>query len=530
MDEEQEIDEVTERSEKDKRALHILLDRQKDKSNHVLAVKSFMGITHSFVTSVSLRWIAAHVRFARDLPNLKNKRDDVTRKIEIDEDTHDLIVQREPDWRRQYDLTQYLARSKKHKFPPILVAAWKKWVFDLKSDQWVRGRAYENSLTEHPLNTDGSYIDLDCTETEFYALDGQHRLMAIMGLRDLLSDEKLFKLNKFKKQLNSYITLNDLALRIGANPSVFKSEIQGVMDETMGIEIIPAVQKDETEDEARKRLRNIFVHVNRHAKKTTKGEVALLDEDDGFAVTARIVSVEHKLLKGRVDNEHGQLAETSRFYTTLETLVSISELWLSSVVPAWLPKGQGDVDLKEEDLELAKKNLTEYFDLLCELPSHNDIIQDKALSCAVFRKSNKDEDEDEDKENIFFRPIAQLALADAMSSLRDRDVDDEEVIPRAMKLLVLKEQKGEFRLKTRDSIWYGVLCDVVDEQMRRTEKYKKLCARLLLHLLGKGTDKAKRMELEEDFREARKVDDGRYINIDGNIVKSAEDVKFPDPW
>ncbi len=590
MDEVPDLKDTLDRLEQDKNYLRFLLDNQQQKSNHVLAVKSFMGITRSFVTSVSLQWIAEHVRFAKDLPNLRDKRDKDTGKIEIDQDTHDLILQREPDWRRQFDLTQYLARSKNHQFPPILVAAWKKWIFDINSDQWIHGRAKENSLTELPLNSDGSYVDLDFTETQFYALDGQHRLMAIIGLIDLLRDDKLFALNKNKKQLNKCVTLDDLAQRIGVDPSVFKSEIQGLMNETMGIEIISAVQEGETEHEARMRLRSIFVHVNRHAKKTTKGENALLDEDDGFAVTARTLSVEHKLLKGRVDYEHGQLAETSGFFTTLETLVSISELWLSSVVSAWLPKGQGDVDLKEKDLEIAKKNLTEYFDLLCDLPSHNEIIQNKDLSCAVFRP--KKEDKNKNKENIFFRPLAQLALADAMSSLRKRCDGDKEAMQNVMKLLVQKEKEGHFRLRARKSIWFGVLCDVSEMQMRRKDNYKKLCSKLLLHLLGNDIDKAAREKLEEvleakkefvkglesrkdiekdskakkelekdyikakkelekdleaknkleedyiearnkleeDFREVRKVDEKAYINIDGKIVNIAEDVKLPNPW
>ena len=512
-----------------------LLDEQKAKSNHEFAIAVRMGKTVSFVTSVSLEWIEAKVDFAKDLPIWERHKDDDGR-IRIEAETLDELRQREPDWRRQLPMTRYLALREYHKFPPILVVAWKKWVNMPEDDKWVDGRAMENSITEIALDTKGTFIDLDCEETNFYALDGQHRLMAICGLKELLRGRLEAKNQYGKISSGKGITKEEMVEELDNNfPATAndqpEAQLQSLMNERMGIEIIPAVLKDETYKAALKRLRNIFVHVNKTAKALTKGELALLDEDNGFAIVARQVMVTHKLLAhDRVRTVKGQLGDSAFHYTTLETLVEIARMYLGGVDPLykkWNIREKGDFPFRpdESELEKGKGKLMGYFDLLSKLPSHRNLTQDEKKSSADYRS------EGTEKENILFRPIAQMALADAMATMeKDRGLQPGDVIKR----LSRGEKEGKLKLRDRESIWFGVLCDVNDKKVRRTENYRKLCTNLLLHVLGGGTPEDIREDLEEEFRKARKVFDGestemKCVGLNGKSI-NADDLGLPEPW
>ena len=512
-----------------------LLDEQKAKSNHEFAIAVRMGKTVSFVTSVSLEWIANRVKFAIDLPIWERHKADDGR-IQIKADTLDELRQREPDWRRQLPMTRYLALREYHKFPPILVVAWKKWVNMSESDRWVDGRAMENSITEAALDTKGTFIDLDCEETNFYALDGQHRLMAILGLQNLLQSRRL----EAKKQNGHVssgkgITIEEMAEELGKNYPVTTNDhpearLQSLMHERMGIEIIPAVLKDETPKTALRRLRSIFVHVNKTAKALTKGELALLDEDNGFAIVARQVMVTHKLLAhDRVRTVKGQLGDSAFHYTTLETLVEIARMYLGGVDPLykkWNIREKGDFPFRpdESELEKGKGKLMGYFDLLSLLPSHENLIQHQEKSSADYRSETEEE-------NILFRPIAQIALADAMAIMeKDRGLRPDDVIKRLAK----GEKEGKLKLRDEKSIWFGVLCNVDDKKTRRHESYRKLCTNLLLHVLGGGTHEDIREDLKKQFRSARKVfseesTEMKCVGLDGKRI-NADDLKLPQPW
>ena len=75
------------------------------------------------------------------------------------------------------------------------------------------------------------------------------------------------------------------------------SEFNKIFEETIPVEYIPAVLKGETQVEAKKRIRSIFVSINKHAKPPTQGEVAVLDDDNGFAVVARQASKESRIFE-----------------------------------------------------------------------------------------------------------------------------------------------------------------------------------------------------------------------------------------
>ena len=517
------------------RAFMYLLDKQRTKEGHQFALSQEMGSTRSYVTSVSLNWLAANVNLAQNLP-VWDRYKDKDGKVKIDAESIDELRQRTPDWSRQYSMSRYLATRKHHKFAPMLVVAWQEWANDQTTDQWQDNRAIQNSITEIPLDTHGAYVDLDCEKTEFFALDGQHRLIAVWGLRDLLENKPLVPKKKDGSEKSGGIKTTkegvfEELLEIDPNiqPEVW---LRKLMSERIGIEIIPAVQKDETYNSALQRLRTIFVHVNKTPKKLTKGELAMLDEDDGFSIVARRVMVKHKMLKerDRVETKRGQLRDTDPHYTTLETLSQIAKSYLTKNphFKRWEIKEKGDSPVRpdEDELDQGVEKVLSYFDMLTKLPSHQDLIQNHNQSCEDYRVGKEGK-----LENIIFRPITQLALASAIGQFEnheEHDYDlDKEIIPK----LIKAEKDGKLILKERQSIWFGVLCDVTDKNIRKQEKYKTLCYKLLLHLLGGGTNHDERQRLEEEYRDARKVDDEglKSYGRDGEPVPS-ENLTLPEPW
>ena len=518
------LDDVVKTEQRDRQALGILLDRQNRKKNHIFALKAKMGDTSSYVSVVTLEWVALKVRYAKDLPIFKGKLDREN-KVPIDEETVSEIRQREPDWRRQIQMTLYLVKRSHHKFPPILVVAHQNWVDNPNADEWAEDdRATRNSINERALDTEGDYFDLGTGETTlFYALDGQHRLMAIQGLHTLLTEGKLYTRTIHGKRGSRVETTDELVK--GDN-----HQLQSLMAEKIGIEIIPAVLKGETVEEALRRLRSIFVHVNQNAKRLEKGELILLDEDYGFSIVARRVAVKHKMLKvnDRVKMKGGQLSDKEHYYTTIETIAKIAEEYLGQLDYAkWKTLYEGmAIRPADEELDSATDKLCAYFDALSQLPSHQAILQGAGGEEIIRWKKGED--------NILFRPLAQMALARAMGTL---EKERECAVNQVAAVLAKQEKAGQLKLNDPKTPWFGVLMDPIEKVMRRKETYKDLCANLLIHLLGGGTPAEKeRAELKRKFSESRVVSDvggdlenRRAMNLKGKPV-SLDKMDLPTPW
>ena len=525
------ITDFMKREEQNRQALSMLLEQQRDKARHHLAFQTRMGVTTSYITSVSLDWIFQYVHFAGDLPIFKGRVDEKSKKVLIDENTVDEIQQRQPDWRRQLPMTFYLATRKNHKFPPLLVVGYQNWVFDKNAEEWgIDSRAMRNSLTVTPMEPRGVYCDLDDTSTNFYALDGQHRLMAILGLKELLTKGQLFALDSNgRPKRKPIVTRDDVIQYIHKESSEDEGEIHSrletLMFERIGIEIIPAVTTGESYREALFRLRRIFVDVNENAKKLTRGEIAQLDESNGFRVTARRLMVSHLLLKGRVDQKATQLSESSENYTTLQSLVEITKNYLKprAEFAKWDTPMFGDRSLgymrpDETELGIGASALDSYFEALMTLPSHIRFGQGK--------KAQEIRDED-GEDNILFRPMVQSALAEAVAILeRDEAMPLESI----MRELARQEDLDQLKLRDPSAPWFGVLCDPVDKRMRRQGRYRDLCVRLFCYLLGGGiADDEERARLRGDFAGARRVGDDESVNMEGERV-SVDDVLLPNPW
>lgn len=536
------IMDVTRAQQKEQQVLSLLLEKQCSLASHHIVTHVRMGDISSFLTSVPLAWVAQKVGFAADLPIFKEEKDG-SKRVPIRQDTVDKIQQRQPDWRRQRQMTAYMAGRRHHKFPPLLLVGYQGWIYNDRHDNWAPDqRATQDSLTLRALEPSGSYWDLDDSETEFYALDGQHRLMAILGLQDLIKTGHLHALDEKrapKKQggLSRDEIIDYTHSLTGESRASVHERLQHAMDERIGVEIVPAVCDGETYGDALRRLRQMFVDVNENAKTLTQSELVQLDETNGFRVVARNLLVNHDLFRGtgttendetpKVDTTRTTLPESSNSYTTLNTLVDIAKNYLTEnkTLPdndrflSWGNFGAKGIFVRPDDgiLELSTTAMTKYFDHLARLPSHIAFIQGKPAS-EIRAKDGGD--------NILFRPIVQTALAEAIGKLATDGVSLNNVVDE----LVRQESRGQLKLRERKSPWFGVLCDPATGTMRRKKKNERLCSRLFQYLLGGGIeDDIERERLRIDFADERKTDEGSAIDLDGKTV-SLDSIRLPHPW
>ena len=527
--------EYMQQEERQRRALRGLLDWHQEKKNHQIALPGRMGSSKSYLISVSLRWIAANVHFARDLPIFKEHLREGSHEISINDTTIINLQQREPDYRRQLPMAIYLASREHHKFPSLFLVAYQNWAYDRESDKWgPDGCALESSLNVKSLDSRSALVDLDTTNTSYFALDGQHRLMAIKGLQELL-DGRLNAKNKDGSPLSGQSVSRD-EVEIQNIASAPWSErgmrsLHDVLNEVMGVEILPAVQINDTYEKAVSRLRNIFVDVNENAKSLEKGEISLLDENDGFRIVARTLMVRHPIFRKdqelRVDTKRDRLANTSEDYTTLTTIVRIAMEYLGYDFEHWKTPifGVKDAGLRrpeDDEIENGLKKLADYFKALETLPSHAKMMGGTPVS--ALRKQDGED-------NILFRPIAQVALAKALAHLQAKEGAN---LHDLISMIAKHEKNGHLKLTSKKAPWFGILCDPISERLRRQIRFEDICSRMIIHLLGgELADSQDRETLREDFFDAREgstdSDERVAYDMSGALVEYSR-FSLPRPW
>jgi DGQHR domain-containing protein len=500
----------------DKQVLALLLDKFLKNKEQILVQKTQMGGIEAYIGSVTLEWFALRVHFASALPLLQQKYNPQTNNVEIDGESIDEIQQRPLDWSRQIPLAQYLAARKNHKFPPVLVVISQPWVDNPKAPEWdSEGRATKSTTNFIPLDMEGKVglLNLAQKEVTIYTLDGQHRLMGVQGLMELLKTGKLQRYKKDKSPEEAFITTTDLIEQYQLHPA----ELQSLPQEKIGIEFICAVAAGETRIEARRRVRSIFVHVNLMASPLTKGQLAQLNEDDGFSIVARKIATAHPLLeqrperKPRVNWNSATVAAKSTVLTTLQALKDMSERYLGHKFPHWKPKEKGLIPVRpeEEELEEGIHDFHQLFDYLATLPSYRilDYEDTPALRRFSFEK-------DGGEGNILFRPVGQVALAQALGILIFRkEFDKEEIFT---KLCQFDRQGGFSGMEYPKSIWYGVLYDPNKKRVQIAGR--DLTARLLIYILGGVQDNIERAGLRQDLAQARTIEN-KTIDFNGKFVE-----------
>ena len=492
--------------------------RQTDE-NRLFVQTTQMGGTAAYLSSVTLEWLDLRVGFASELPLFQPHLDRLTQNVERSANTLESIVQRPLDWSRQAPLAQYLATRTAHKFPPLLVVLSPAWVDEPDAPQWNwEGRATQSAAEFLPLD-DGDRIGwLEVApDVQIYALDGQHRLMGVQGLMQLLRSGELQPYNKLKKTVGKPIALEDIVEKYGIDAE----SLQRLAQETIGVEFIPAVLPGETREEARRRVRSIFVHVNLMAVPLSKGQLALLDEDDGFSIVTRQVAATHPLLREeegrnpRVNWDSATVAAKSTVLTTLQALKEIATRYLEPQYPHW--KGDRRKGLiprrpEDEELEAGVTAFSELLDAFASLPSYQELEREETPALRRFGF-----EEEEGRGNLLFRPVGQISVAQALGSLVSSSGFSLEAI--FEKLRRYDKAGGFDGMEYPESLWYGVLYDPNKRRVRVAGR--DLAASLLAYLLGGIEDRMERAQLRKSLAQARTFEN-KAISFQGRFVQPKE--------
>lgn len=483
--------------------------------NEILVQRTNMGGSEAYIGSVSLQWLADRVKYASEMNLLSDRYKSNEKKIEIDSETIEVIQQRPLDWSRQASLVQYLADRTTHKFPPVLVTIDRPWVDNIHADEWGRGgKANESAAVFTPLDGKGDFGLLDIgAAVRIYALDGQHRLMGVQGLMELLKVGELPRYNKEHNPIGNKITLAELGTS--------ETYLESLPQETIGIEFISAVVKGETQLEAKRRIRSIFVHVNLMAIALSKGQLAQLDENDGFAIVARNIAVNHPLLKDtpgckpRVNWDSATVATKTTVLTTLQALQDMAAKYLQYRFPHWKPKAQkGLVPLRPDnaELELGITAFNQLFDRLSQFTSYERI---QAELTPQLRRFSFEPGGGEG--HILFRPVGQIAFAQGVGmAVFKKQMAETEVF---RKLDRYDADGGFSQINLPSSLWYGILYD--PNKKRILVSGRDLAAKLIVYLLGGVDNDFDRAELRRQVAEARTI--GEYaMSFDGKLVTQPE--------
>lgn len=525
---------VLEQEKTNAKVLEMLLDQKLARSDTLFAQVTEMAGTKSCIVRLTLQQTADLLRFAKDLGLFRTMFDKETGELIVDHNTIDEIQQRPLDYTRQLPLTIYLAGRKYHKFPPILAVMTADWVDrpDDFPDRWEVGfdgqmRAKDDSIVFSPLDSNGT-VGLLMLIGYLYALDGQHRLLGIKGLTDLVRERRLIPKTKsgVPTKKENVLTIEELV----ANYNVNEARLNALLNETIAIEIIPAVKKGETREEARRRVKSVFTHVNKTAVRLTPGQIAQLEEDDGFALVAKYTAVHHDLLKDggtrkdnpRVNWNTSTISNTSTVLTTLQTLTVMAEGYLIHEYAHWKSPVKDLIPVRPDDDEL-QDGEDSFGDLLTALSSLDSMQElDRGTTTRDYRLLKKEGGQ----AHLLFRPVGQIALASACGVLV---FDQKMKIETIFNMLRDYEKAGGFAIDDPKFPWWGVVYDPIGQKIARGGELG--AEKILTWLLGGTTDDTKKEELRQLLIERRTVsdggsNDGKVVNFDGSYVDAA-DFKLP---
>jgi DGQHR domain-containing protein len=359
-----------------------------------------------------------------------------------------------------------------------------------------------------------------------YAVDGQHRLLGIMAVNDLLKEGFLTIRNKDRKETGME-QKGELLARYGLT----LAELEKFRTEMVGIEFIAAVMEGETYEEARRRIRSIFVHVNKTAKPLSAGEIAILDEDDGFAIVARQVALDYPLFKkdrpgDRVNWKSNALPAGGLWLTTVSTLREMTKDYLQGRMPfrKWLPSRKDEIPVRPGDDELmpGEDEMTELWDYIGTLPVFEDI------------KSGGEIDEWREfhdkggRGHLLMRPVGQQALALAVGRLHQSEAGPNLPLETIFAKLRRFDKDGGFEQDRPSSAWFGITYEPTRGRM--VTGSENLGALMLEYLIN-GLDEDGRKDLLEAYRLRRwtAAEDGQEfgLNFDGKQVTDREAIQLP---
>lgn len=531
-----EINEIEKADTNKRNILRRLISDAMTKRGAFLAIRSEMGeISPSensqkipyFSARHTLDWVGQNINMGSEMPFMQSQIDEQG-KLTITATNAEEIRQRAPDYTRQVELTAYLAHDKRRKFGTILGVISPSWIDDPKSENWDKdGYAKVDAINYECLDDNGHLCIINYNNVRVYALDGQHRVMGIRGLQDLAYKGQL-EVKKKEGTPTGTIYKKDMFLK---EFNIEFGELEKILDESLCVEYIPAVLKGETREDATRRVRSVFVAINKYARKTDKGESILLDESDGYAIIARRAGVTHPLFQreeggDRINWKNTSLPKRTKWYTTLQHLREMAYEFLSQDEDRairWKPKFKNQIPIRpsEEDLESALEEFICLLDEIEQLPTFINLESgDNLNQTRMFPHEIEG-----GKGNLLIRPIGQTIVARAAARLMASGWGDLKLIFEKIKAL---DTLREFEAHNPSSIFYGVTYDIKAKKMLTKAGNQSLAVDCLVYKI-EGAKAEERKILSDKIVEARRVDDEQWISFEGETVKIDTEIQLPPP-
>ncbi len=533
--------------EREKTILARLLQKALDRQGYWLVHASAMGkvltetgvpkVVPSYAATHTLEWIAANIKLGSQMPFMETKidRDPKSKtygRLMIDRDNVEKVKQRAPDWTRQPALAAYLAQPQR-KFGPIIAVISPDWVDNPQHENWDKsGRALKSSTEFHALDLEGRLGLLKIGGAKLYALDGQHRVIGIMGLRDVRDNPiGLVMRTKEGKEKGRAYSREEFQERF----HVTIEDLQSILNESMIVEYLPAVIAGETHEEASRRIRNTFVAINSYARNVDKGETILLDDMDPYAIIAKKAGVFHPLFDADGKNNRVNWKTTSipnqrtAWYTTLQTIKEAAKAYLSALngvrAKAWSPEFAGMVPLRPqaEEITQAIDEFSQFLDYVYHLPLFQMLEKaDKGGTAEAVTKWREfpDEDTPDSRGHLLLRPVGQLILAEAVGTLikPKNEGGRSMALSAVFEKLSLYDKMGGFEAHRPENVWMGVTYDTKKEKMITTTRARGLAHDLLVYLVD-GMEGPQLASLWKEFTMARLVDPtaGTWLSLSGAV-------------
>lgn len=526
------LDELAELERKRDAALTKLLDDKLKDPRFVFIQHAKMGGTPSYHAPRTLRWITKEVKLFSTLPLLSHKIDSKGNFI-IDEESVALLEQRAPKWTRQLEMVRYLVEQPDRKFPAILVVVSATWVDDDSAEEWdAESLAMRDSLSVNFLDSEENVGLLDLHETTIYVIDGQHRLIAILGVEEIENTHALVPKSAGGNPQHSK-RMSEAELQ--ETFAVDHINATGILNESMGVEFIPAVMQGETREDARVRIRRIFEAINLTAQPLSLGEAYTMSESDGFAIVGRHLGFSHSLFKkdragDRINWKTSGLPAKSIWLTTSTTLRDVAYGYLGTKTPYndWRRKRK-EVSRRpsKATLTAAETEMRTFWDHVADLPVFADIRRGGSID--EWRQF-KTEKTPKGKGHLLLRPLGQMVLAEALGVITGPNgPKPAPTLDVLFKKLAQFDQAGGFTgVHTWESVWHGITFNPTRQTMNL--EGRNTAVLLLRHLLV-GLNEGERAQLEAEFRSLRtwrlSEDDVRFINYDGKEVDSEDKIQLP---
>jgi DNA sulfur modification protein DndB len=409
------------------------------------SIRADMGAWTYFITTLTFADVAAFIKRPKQTSE--------------DEELKDWL-QREIDPDRLKNIANYLIEHEQHFFNAIVVGIYGG------EPQW------------YPVSVSGSPTLRDVNISE--------RTRTSMGILCLTGDEEAFPIDGQHRVEGIKIALeHDINLANEEQCIIFVAH--------------------HTDKAGHERVRRLFATLNRYARPVSKGEIIALDQDDAFAIVTRKLTEEFAPLRR---NRFATFTKTTNVPPNdkkgITTILALYDLVKTIAAPKTIA---GNVERNkliigppkaERINEIYKQQIAFWDSIKKHVPEIRSVINSRKTA-GDYRKDTGG--------HLLFRPVGQMAFANAVRIMMDRKVSMDDAVATLSKLPLELEKRP----------WRHVLWNPDQEKVINSNN--TLAQNLFLYMLGQEP-LPKKYDVEEKYKKALGDNEGSLKGlVKANVTK-----------